>query len=96
MPKVHISGLHGIKVILSVTIPYKYLCTLRTSDFPFAAKGKTTYSHSHQREPHNSKCIVQHLHTHWRLGAQYGYPKTSNFQQALRLSLYALVRRYLY
>ena len=24
MPKVHLSGLHGIKVILSITIPYKY------------------------------------------------------------------------
>jgi len=43
MPKVHLSGLHGIKVVLSVTIPYKYLCTLRTSDFPMVA---TTHSHS--------------------------------------------------
>jgi len=76
MPKVHLSGVHDIKVILSVTIPYKY-CTLRTSDFPFAEKKTTTYSHSHQL--HNSKCSDQHLHTYWRLwghilhfyGAQY-------------------------
>ena len=92
MPKVHLSGLHGIKVILSVTISYKYLCTLRTSDFPFAAKKTTTYSLSHQCKLHNSKCSDQHLHTYWRLwghillfyGAQYGYFQTSDFQQALR------------
>ena len=92
MPKVHLSGLHGIKVILSVTISYKYLCTLRTSDFPFAAKKTTTYSLSHQCKLHNSKCSDQHLHTYWRLwghillfnGAQYGYSQTSDFQQALK------------
>ena len=44
MLKVHLSGLHGIKVVLSVNIPYKYLCTLRTSDFPFAAKKTTIHT----------------------------------------------------
>jgi len=67
MPKVHLSGVHDIKVVLSVTILYKCLCTLRTGDFPFAAKKTTTYSHSHQHKLHNSKCSVQHLHTYWRL-----------------------------
>ena len=56
IPKVHLSGLHDIKVILSVTIPYSIL---RTSDFPFAAKKTATYCHSHQCKLHNYKCSEQ-------------------------------------